>query len=152
MGLDQFKTDNNKDESSSSSSSNSTSSTTTAQTRKDNTPSYMTQAFTDHKEVSPRAIKYQIKSVMPKFTYTFSISRFDVGELVAYSTSAGEQSVVVHTTIQSHLQDEFATENKCIEVYKWDAKQEEQVSKTHQVEYSDSWKMKLRGAILSLLD
>jgi len=151
MGLDEFKTDSGSS-SSSSSSSDTESTSTTNQTKVDNTPSYMTEAFTDHDDVSTRAIKYEIKSVMPKFTYGFSTSRFDTGELVAYSEHEDGESVVVFTTIQAQIDSPSATENKPLKVCEWDFEKQEVCGDSGTIEYNSSWNTKLRGAILSMLD
>jgi len=151
MGLDEFKTDSSSS-SSSSSSSDTESTSTTNQTKVDNTPSYMTQAFTDHTEVSPRAIKYEIKSVIPKFTYVFSMSRFDTGELVAYSVPEDGKSVVVFTTIQSQLDSGSPDDNKPLKVVKWNFEEQTAYGGSETIEYDSSWDSKLRNTILEMLD
>lgn len=151
MGLDQFRTDTDS-KSSSESSSSSQSTSTTSQADSNNTPSYMTQAFTDHSEVSPRMIKYEIKSVMPKYTYVFSVSRFDSGELVAYSDPDNGKSVVVFTTIQSQIDNNLPDENKPVKVAQWDFEKEERYGDSKTIEYDSPWESELRDTILDMLD
>jgi len=90
--------------------------------------------------------------VMPKFTYGFSTSRFDTGELVAYSEHEDGESVVVFTTIQAQIDSPSATENKPLKVCEWNFETQEVYGDSGTVEYDSSWNTKLREAILSMLD
>jgi len=147
MALDDFIDDG----SSSSSSSSSTSSSKTTQQRVDNSPSRATQAFIDRPEVTPRAIKYQIKSVNANWGYTYSTERFDTGELVMYT--AGSQptkdsvTLAVYTTIQSEVDEHTDVDQHDIILKLLDFSDGREVIRKHKVEQAKGWKSKLLDAV-----
>lgn len=153
MGLEDF-----QQESSSSSSSTSTSSTSTTDTstKAVNSPSAATQAFYDRLQITPRAIKQQIKAVGNKWVKQFTTDRFDEGELVMYGAGTNAkksgETVMVFTTIQQVTGDIEQDEFKPIKVTRWNLEDYKPVGEEIIIEANDEWKTKLYRAISDKLD
>jgi len=141
MGLDDF-----IDEASSNKSNTSTNNST-EQSISHNTSTEAEQLFSDIHGITPRSIKYQIKTIGAKWVYQFSTKRFDNGELIMYSAgdkaSMHGKTVVVFTTIQSVTDSISTTDNKDIHIVPYDVENKEQLDDPTIVEPSQNWNMEL---------
>ena len=151
MGLEDFSSDDSGSTSSSTSSSGNTTSHGGGAGLEDNTPTAALQSFSDFPAVTPRAIKYQIKSVGANWVNHYSTRRFDEGELVMYAT--GQQvkmngnTVAVFTTIQSAFDPEPNHENKDIHVVCWDFNEREPLEPGIYVSEDDEWQQELMDTV-----
>jgi hypothetical protein len=118
---------------------------------KDNSPSEAAQAFTDLPMVTPRAIKYQIKSIGGKWVKQFSAKRFDTGEVVMYGygdqAKQSGKTVAIFTTIQSVVDDIEIEEHQDIHVVCWDLEQREALNNGEYIKPKGEWNKQLRSAI-----
>lgn len=147
MGLDDFTSEGNEVSDSNNSSSSSSTSGTISGSVPDNSPSYATQKFADIPTVTPRAIKYQIKTVNAEWVQQYSNERFDTGEIIMYgynnTTKMHGKTVAVFTTIQSAIDQEPDVENKDIHVVCWDLEENEPLEPGVYVEYQGDWQQEL---------
>jgi len=146
MGLDEFTSDDNTSDSSSTSSSSST----TQQTRKDNSPSYAEQCFSDRPKDTPRSIKYWIKGNGEKWVKTFSRKRLVDGEIVMHSAGSRSKksgvAAMVFTTILSSVDKPDVASDEDIKVTVWDFEAGEEIGDPIYVSPSDDWANKLKQA------
>lgn len=153
MGLDDFTSgDAEPDESN----TQSTSTSTSTGEPKDNSPSFAEQAFTDDPAVHPRGVKYWIKGVGLKWAYSYSLLRFNTGELVMYGAGdrvkkSGE-TVMVHTTIQSVVSQEPPQETQDIWVVLWDLEESDNINEGTYISQEDEWQQELNDAVSEHLD
>jgi len=151
MALDDFSSDN-----SSKNSDTSTSTSTSEPLSSDNSPGMAQQTFTDKSDVSPRAIKYQVKTYSLRWVTQFSTRRISEGELVLYGTSPkfSDQSecVVVFTTITSAIDQPKITEKYPIQFCIWDKEKMEQKGQLYEITQDSSWQDKLYKRLGMLLD
>lgn len=151
MGLDDFSSDDSGSSSSSTSSNDNTTSHDGGAGLEDNSPTAAIQSFSDFPAVTPRAIKYQIKSVGANWINQYSTKRFDSGEIVMYAT--GHQvnmygnTVAVFTTIQSAFDVEPDNENKDIHVVCWDFDEREALEPGIYVSQDDEWQQELMDTV-----
>lgn len=147
MGLDDFTSDNNEVSDSNNSSSSSSTSGTISGEAPDNSPSFATQLFSDMPNVTPRAIKYQIKTVNAKWVQQYSNQRFDNGEIIMYgynnTTKMHGKTVAVFTTIQSAIDQAPDVENKDIHVVCWDLEENEALEPGIYISYEGDWQQEL---------
>jgi hypothetical protein len=152
MGLEEFTSDDDT----STSSSTSSSSSTTQQTRKDNSPSYAEQCFSDRPKDTPRSIKYWIKGNGKKWVKMFSTKRFDEGELVMYSIGSRSKksgvAAMVFTSILSSVDQPDSVSNEDIKVTVWDFEAGEEVGDPIYVSPSDDWANKLKQACMEKIN
>lgn len=147
MGLDDFTSDPEGASGSNNNSSGGSTSGTISGSPPDNSPSYATQLFSDMPSVTPRQIKYQIKTVNARWVQQFSTKRFDKGEIVMYgynnATKMNGKTVAVFTTIQSAIDKEPDVENKDIHVVCWDFENNEALEPGIYVTYEGDWQKEL---------
>jgi len=132
-------------------SSSSTSSSTNTQQRIDNSPSNATQAFIDRPEVTPRAIKYQIKTINANWGYTHSTDRLDGGELVMYTAGSrkttDDTTLAVYTTISSIVDTDQSTDQTDIVIRLLDLTDETEIIREEAIGQTDDWKQTLLDKI-----
>lgn len=147
MGLENFTSDGNDVSDSNNDSSSGSTSGTISGSVPDNSPSYATQAFSDMPSVTPRQIKYHIKTINARWIQQYSSERFDTGEIVMYgynnTTKMRGKTVAVFTTIQSAIDEEPDIENKDIHVVCWDLEENEALEPGIYVEYQGDWQQEL---------
>lgn len=140
MGLDDFLDDD------SNSSSSSSSTTKTKQVDRSDfgaSKFNIIQAFDKTGKVTPRQIKYHVRSIDAGWKSQFSLERMEKGELVMYSSgfhaSSGGEVVMVFTTIQSVTEDEYNGDGKDIWVVYWDLDKGENIDEGAYINRSDNW-------------
>lgn len=149
MGLDNFTSDDNSVSDSSDSSSNS-SSNKVGKLTKVNQPSMTNQSFGPESHVSPRDIKYQIKSFGFNWNKQFSTRRSSDGEVVMYANwRAGVEANVtlaIFTGIRS-FDSEHPYDNELdIDVTIYNLEEKEVLHK-ESVESNENWKDNLHKCI-----
>jgi hypothetical protein len=153
MGLEDFQ----QDSSSNSSGNNSTSTRSKSEPKKAvNSPSAANEAFYDKFQITPRAIKSQIKALGNKWVKQFSTDRFEEGELVMYGAGTNAkksgETVMVFTTIQQVTGNVEPEDNKPIKVTRWNLEEYKPVGNERIIEATDAWKTELYRAIDSKLE
>jgi len=154
MGLDNFTSDDNSVSESSDNSSN-TSTSKVNKLTKVNQPTMANQSFGPESHVSPRDIKYQIKSFGFNWIKQFSTRRSNDGEVAMYATwRAGETNDVtlaIFTGIRS-FDSEHPYDNELdIDVTLYDLEQKEVIHK-ESVESNDNWKNNLHKCISNVFE
>lgn len=148
MGLDDFTSD---DSSPSTSNTSSSTSSNTGGEPQDNSPSPTSQAFSDEKDVTPRRIKYVVKSWGMNWSYTHSMLRFETGEQVMYATEPmkpiRDEVVAVFTTIQPATSQTLPEENLPIWVTLWNFENQDNINEGTYIEPEDDWDKELDSAI-----
>lgn len=123
-----------------------------------NTPGYAKQCFMttetasiENPVVSPRAIKYEIKSYNCNWVTQFSSRRIQCGELVMRTgntvVDSKDTSVAVFTTILSEFDRPDKPDNYDIWVVRWDMDSNEPLDDGIYIKYEGEWANKLRMAL-----
>lgn len=149
MALDDFSSDDTESNSNSDSGDSTSRSTNGSPT--DNTPSEAQQTFSDVPDVSPRAIKYQIKTYGCKWINQFSTRRTEHGELVMYASPFEKvqtsKTVMVFTTITSVTDPEPEEGPDTIWVTVWDLKERQPIGDGIHIEDQEHWRENLKDAV-----
>jgi hypothetical protein len=159
MGLDSFKSDDSGNSGNASSSNNSSSNKVKIgtdqghDTKKPGAPTNTHQLFKHDGSLSPRDIKYEVKSYCPTYVKQFSTSRSDSGELVMYSagrvTHVKSKTVAIFTSIKA-FDDEPPFEDELdIKIVPWDLDNKEPLTEPQFIQSDDDWRRKIGKVIES---
>jgi hypothetical protein len=154
MALDDFMSDDSEKNSTSDTVDSASGSTQGSPTN--NTPSETRQMFIDHPDVTPRAIKYQVKSYGCKWISQFSTRRTDKGELVMYASPfekfGTSKTVMVFTTITSITNPEREHVLDNIWVTVWDLENREPIGDGIRIKDQEGWRKKLKNAVVDEIE
>lgn len=151
MGLEKFTSDN----SSSSSSSTNSSSNKIREPNKSNQASNCNQSFGPENRVSPRDIKYQVKTFNFNWVKQFSHYRSEDGEIVMYISDYmiedDNVTLAVFTGIRSFNSEHPYSDELDVMITKWNLEENNQVGVGNNIEYNDSWKSELVQTLEDML-
>lgn len=144
MGLENFKTED---------STKSRSKSTNSSKRKSSIDSIHRppQLFDSSERITPREIKYQIKSYNAGWSKQYSMLRSTQGEVVFFTAGINgkeqDKTLMVFTTIQSITSEESSDEELDIWVVPWNLDNSDNIEEGTYISIEDDWKEKLYNTI-----